>query len=407
MSQSLLTISMITKESLRSLKNEINFTKSIDRQYSDEFAESGAKIGSTINVRKPVRFTVTDGPSLVLQDINEDYVPLTLSKQKHIGFQFSSKDLKLSIDEFGQRYINPAVISLANQVDLDGLALATQVAQSVGVPGTSPATFLLAAQAKQKLDESSTPVDSNRTIILNPNAETTMVDALKGLFQSSEQIAQQYEKGVMGIAAGFKWKMDQNVGSYTTGPQGGTPQVDGTGTVTGASITTKGWTSAAASRLVVGDVFTIAGVYSVNHQSYQSTGALKQFTVTAAFSSDSSGKGAVSISPAIVTSGPTQNVSAAPVDAAGITVVDAAGNPGGTICRLNLAFHKDAFTLGMADLDLPGGVDMAARERDKDAGIAIRMVRAYDINNDRYPARLDIIYGLAMLRQDLATRFCG
>lgn len=401
MGNTLLDISMITKESLRILKNELGFTKGVNRQYDNQFAQSGAKIGSVINIRKPVRYTVTDGAALNIQDVTDQSVALTLDKQKHVGFQFSSKDMTLSIDEFGARYIKPAVAALANKIDFDGLSQYQKVYNQVGAAGTVPNTALVYLQAGQKMSEFAAPVDANRSVVINPAAQASTVDALKGLFQSSEKIAEQYDKGMMGEGLGFKFKMDQNVNIQTVGPLGGSPQVDGTGdSLSGSSISTKGWTSSAAARLNVGDVFTIGAVNAVNPQTRMSTGSLQQFVVTAAFSSNSSGKGDVSISPAIIVSGQYQTVDALPIDGATITVTGSAN----TSYAQNLAYHKDAFVLGMADLELPGGVEMADRARDPDAGLALRIVRAYDINSDNHPCRIDVLYGWQTVYPELACR---
>lgn len=407
MGNSLLTTEMITKESLRVLKNQLGFTKGVNRQYDSQFAQSGAKKGDTINIRKPVRSYVSDGAALVIQDQEDESVPLVLDKHKHIGFQFSDKDLTLSIEEFSARYITPKVISLANQIDLDGLALYKNVWNAVGVPETTPATFLVAMKAKQKLMENGCPMDDQLSLVLNPAAEALMVDALKGLFNSSEQVKKQYEKGMMGIAAGFKWKMDQNVNTHVTGAQGGTPEVKTTVSTQGATvIATEAWTSAAANRLKVGDVFTVAGVYSVNPQSKQSTGSLQQFVVTADFDSDSSGEGDISVQPAMYTTGAKQNISAFPVDGALITVLDAA-SAGSNSTPANMAYHRDAFVLGCADFELPKGVDMAGRATDPDAGLSISFVRQYDINMHRRVCRLDVIYGWKAVYPELACRIQG
>lgn len=405
MSNSLLNISMITKESLRILRNNLGFAGGVNRQYDKQFADSGAKIGQTINIRKPVRYTVSDGPALVLQDITDQSVALTLSSQKHVAFQFSSKELTLNIDEFRERYLDTAVNALANKIDVDGMAQGLNIYNAVGTPATTPATFLVAAQAAQKLDENSAPRDGKRSLVINPAAQATMTDALKGLFQSSEQIKRQYEKGVMGEAAGFTWKMDQNVNTWTVGAQGGSPQVRVLSVDGDSTLSTKGWTSAAASRLNVGDIFTIASVYAVNPVSGISTGSLKQFVVTAAFSSDSSGNGVVSISPSIQSTGAYKNVDSLPQVNANVVVLGNAN--AGAVSPMNLAFHRDAFVLGMADLDLPGGVDMAARATDPEAGLSIRIVRAYDINNDTWPCRLDVIYGWQTVYPELACRIVG
>lgn len=403
MSNSLLTISMISKESLRILKNNLGFTKGVNRQYDDSFANAGAKIGSVINIRKPVRFTVTSGASLNLQDVTDQSVALTLDTQNHVGFQFSSKDMTLSVDEFSKRYLAPAIASLANKIDQDGMAKYGDVYNSVGTPGATPNTALLFLQAGQKMDEMAAPRDGKRSLAINPAAQASTVDALKGLFQSSEKISEQYGKGIMGEALGFTWRMDQNVASRTVGPLGGSPTVRVVSVDGDSTLSTQAWTSAAASRLKKGDVFTIGSVFAVNPQTRVSTGSLAQFTVTADFSSDGSGNGVVSISPTIQSTGAYQNVDSLPQVSAAITVVGAAS----TATPQNLAYHEDAFCLGMADLQLPGGIEMAARANDAESGLSIRIVRAYDIVNDQHPCRLDVLYGWKTLYPELACRIQG
>ena len=180
MGNSLLTISMITRESARILKNNLGFAKSVNRQYDDSFARSGAKIGSVINIRKPVRYTTTVGPALNIQDITDQSVALTLNTQAHVDFMFSSKDLELSVDEFSGRYLLPAVNALCNKIDYDGLTLVnTAVANFVGTPQTTPNPALVALQAKQKLMENACPVDGNITACVNPATEAAMVDGFR------------------------------------------------------------------------------------------------------------------------------------------------------------------------------------------------------------------------------------
>lgn len=403
MSQTLLTSSVIAREMLMRFKNQLQFTKQIDRQYSDKFAVSGAKIGDTISVRKPPRFTVTDGAVINIQNVVEEKVDLTLNKRKHVAFQFTSQDLTLTIDDYSKRYLDGAVAALANQVDMDLLQLAAQATyNAVGTPGTTPSAALTYLQAHQKINESAGPRDGKRTFHINPAAEPVIVDGLKGLFQSSNRIAEQYESGMMGQGLGGDWYMAQNVYSHTVGQQGGSPQVDGP-SQTGAALSTKGWTSSAANRLKKGDVFTIEGVHKVNPITFQSTGQLQQFVVTADFDSDGGGDGDISISPSIVTSGSTQTVDASPADSANITVVGSAS----ATCVNNILTHKNAFTLGTADLEKPQGVDFAAVVRDEESGISMRIARAWDVNNDTFPCRIDILYGSAAFRPEWATRIMG
>jgi hypothetical protein len=394
---------MITREALRVLENSLTFTKQVNRQYDDKFGVEGAKIGTTLNVRKPPRYVGRTGQALQIESAVETQVLVTLNTQFGVDLQFSSQDLALSIDDFSDRFIRPAIATVANKIDQDGLALYKQIYQTVGTTGTVPNALLTYLQAGVKLDEAATPMDGQRSIVFTPMMQATIVDALKGLFQQSSAIAEQYAKGQMGRAIGFDWYMDQNCATHTVGViTGSTPLVNGA-LQTGSSIITDGW-AAAASTLNIGDVIQLAGVFSINPQSRQSTGSLQDFVVTAT-TSDSAGAMTIPISPSIVTSGAQQTVSGSPADNAVITIFSqASAAASGDVTPTGLAFHKDAFTLVTADLPLPGGVDMAARVSDKQLGMSIRMVRAYDINSDQFPCRLDILYGWAVLRPELACR---
>jgi hypothetical protein len=392
---------MITREALRILVNNLVFADKVERQYDDYYAKAGAKIGNVLNIRKPPRFIRTDGQGLQLQDVTETSVPLVLTTQGQRSFVFSSQDLALSIDDFSKRFVKPAVSSLANQVDYDGLQQYVNVYQNVGVPGTTPNQLLTYLQAQVALNNSAAPDDDERYFILNPLAEATIVDALKGLFQASGEISAQYKRGKMGTTAGGEWYMDQNVASYTLGTLVGTPTTLTTGSAqTGSSLSVVGFTGSAT--IAQGDIFTIAGVHSVNPQNYSSTGILQQFVVTAGATA-SGGAVTLQISPAITTSGPFQTVDVAPATSAALTFYGA----GGTLTSQNMLFHKEAFAMACADLPLPGGVDMAERISDKELGLSIRLVRAYDINQDRFPLRLDFLYGWTTLYAQLACRISG
>src|SRR5215472_298026 len=403
MANTLLTISMITREALRVLENNLRFTKYVRRDFDDSFGRAGAKIGTVLNIRKPARYVGRTGQGLSIEDATETLVPLVLNTQRGVDIAFTSQDLALSIDDFSDRFIRPAIANVANNVDADGLKQYVNVFNMIGTPGTVPNALLTYLQAGQRLDEEATPRDDMRSLVISPAMQATIVDTLKGLFQESTEIARQYEEGTMGRSIGFKWSMDQNVQTNTIGVLGGAPTVNQAGQ-TGSSLVTNNWTASAAVRLLQGNVFTIGsgatGVYAVNPQSKQSTGALREFVATANASSDGSGNMTISIYPPITTTGPFQNVVAAPGAGALINVQGAAS----TATPQGLAFHKDAFALGVADLPLPGGVDMAARVADKQLGMSIRLVRAYDINTDRFPTRIDILYGWTTLYPELACR---
>jgi P22 coat protein - gene protein 5 len=402
MPNALLTISQITKESLRVLENNLTFAKGVTREYDDKFAVAGAKIGDTINIRKPAKYLGRTGATLAIEDHTETSVPLVLDTQYGVDLAFTSKELTLSIDEFSDRIIKPAMATIANKVDESGLALYSTVANAVGTPGTLPTSLKTYLQAGAKMDDEAAPRDGDRSLVLNPWGQVELVDALKGLFQSSEKIKNQYETGNMGVTAGFKFSMDQNVANHVVGPLGGTPLVNGASQV-GGTLVTDGWIAAAALRLRRGDVFTIAGVFAVNPQTRQSTNQLRQFVALSDASSDASGNLSVQIFPAIVTSGAFRTVTASPADNAAISILGAAN----TLSPAMLAYHKSAFVMGCADLLLPKGVDMAARVSDSQLGLSARMVRQYDINTDRFPCRFDILFGWKAVYPELACRIQG
>lgn len=403
MANTLITSSMITNETLRILHNESIFLPRINKQYNDQFAKTGAKAGATVNVRRPVQFTVRSGATLAPQDIQETQVPVTVDPEFGIDWNFQDFDLSLSIDRFSERYLVPAGRRLATELDSRISALYKQVYNFSGTPGTPPTTAALLLDPGTRLSNSITPTD-DRYFCLSPAVQAGAVAGLSGLFNSQSELANQYKKGTMGNALGYEFGMSQTLPTHTVGAHGGTPLVNGAGqeqsTWTNTmSLVTDGWTNSTTGILKEGDVFTIADVYQVNQETKQSTGNLQQFVVRAdADSGASTGPATLTISPAIITSGAYQNVDAAPADNAAITVVGTAS----TGYVQNLAYHKDAFTLVTVDMELPNGVDMAARSVYD--GISLRFIRDYDVTNNRRICRFDILAGFAALRPEWACR---
>ena len=412
MANNLLTISKITNEALMVLENELTFTGEVDRNYDDQFAVVGAKIGATVNVRRPGRFIGTTGPALNVEDFNETSVPVTLSTQFHVDTQFTTQDLALSLDMFSDRVLKPAVAAIANKIDRDGLVMAkNNTANIVGTAGTPPTGLITYLTAAAYLDAEGAPRDGRRSCLVEPFTSATIVDSLKGLFMPAAKISEQYEKGLMGVdSAGMKWKMDQNVVSQTFGSYASATLSTNTATFTGSL--TSGWASSstitiaaasAAAALNQGDVIQIANVYAVNPQNRQAYGSnkLRNFVVTAPVTISSSGSASVTVSPAIITAGQFQNVS---VSSTSSTAVVTPFNNTGTVSPQNIVMHRNAFTLAVADLELPEGVHFAGRASDKEIGLSMRVVRQYTINNDSIPTRLDVLYGWAPLYPELACR---
>jgi hypothetical protein len=387
------------------IENNLTFAKQINRSYDSEFGKSGAKIGNVLNVRKPPRYVGRTGQNMVIEDSQEASVPVTLTTQFGVDIQFSSQELALSIDDFSKRFIKPAAATIANKIDFDGLGLYQQVPNVVGTIGTVPNALLTYLQAGVALDNNGAPRDGDRAVVINPIMQATIVDALKGLFQSSDKISDQYESGTMGLTAGFKFSMDQNVRTHQAGPLGGAPVVSGANQV-GSSLLVSGWTAAAALRLKKGDTFTLPLVNAVNPQNRQDTGVLRTFTVTADVSSAADGTATIPIYPPIVPLNAVgrsdHTVTVSPAASAPLTITSGTANQ--VTNGVGLGFHRDAFTLAMADLPLPGGTDMAARASDNQLGVAVRLVRQYSISTDQFPCRLDVLYGWAPLYPEWACR---
>jgi hypothetical protein len=408
----LLTISMITNEALMVLENELTFSGQVDRNYDDQFAVTGAKIGATLNVRRPGRFVGTSGPALNVEDFNETSVPVTLSTQFHVDTQFTSQDLALSLDMFSDRILKPAVAAIANKVDFDGLTMAkNNTANIVGTAGTPPTGLITYLTAGAYLDSEGAPRDGRRSCVIEPFTSATIVDSLKGLFVPSDVIGKQYQKGMMGRdSAGVNWYMDQNVVAQTFGSYSTATLACATTTATG--FLTSGWASTstialtaatATAGLKQGDVIQIEGVYAVNPQNRQAYGSnkLRNFVVTSNVTVATSGTTSVTVSPAVITAGQFQNVS---IPTTSATAVVTPFNKTGTVSPQNIVMHKNAFCLATADLELPDGVHFAGRASDKELGLSLRVVRQYTINNDSIPTRVDVLYGWAPLYPELACR---
>jgi len=411
MSNNLLTISKITNEALMVLENELTFTSEVTREYDDQFAVTGAKIGNTLNVRRPGRFIGTTGPALNVEDFNETSVPVTLSTQFHVDTQFTTQDLALSLDAFSDRILKPAIAAIANKIDFDGLTMAkNNTANIVGTAGVPPTGLITYLTAGAYLDAEGAPRDGRRSCVIEPFTSATIVDSLKGLFVPAEAIGSQFRKGMMGRdSAGMNWFMDQNVVNQTFGSYSGYTLATSTsssafGIATGwAQTSTITMVASTALTLVQGDVVQIAGVYAVNPQnrSAYGSGKLRNFVVTATTAVATGGGTAVTVSPAIITGGQFQNVVV--TTTSGSAVVTPFNNTGVTSPQ-NIIMHRNAFTLATADLEVPDGVHFAGRASDKDLGLSIRVVRQYTINNDSIPTRLDVLYGWAPLYPELSCR---
>ena len=400
MSNTILTIDMITARALDILENELVVTRNINKQYDDSFAIQGAKIGTTLRIRLPDRALVTDGAALEVQEDNQQYTTLTVSSQKHIGLNFTTAEMTMKLDQFADLILKPRISQLAASIDADVCNVYKDTFQSVGTPGTTPATSLVLLQAQQKLNESAATM-GERYGTVTPAANAALVEGMKGLFNPVGTISNYFKTGMFGqgVLGYDEFAMSQSLKTHTTGAWGTTITVTSTVSTQGASTLGISFTGSSKT-WEQGDVFTIANVYAVNPQTRESTGSLQQFVVTADTSGSSTAT--LAISPAIYTSSSAlATVDSFPQAAAAITMLGSAS----TAYPQNLVYQKNAYTFATADLLMPQGVDMASRQVHN--GISMRIVRQYDINNDRMPCRLDVLYGYGAIRPPMACRIWG
>lgn len=401
MANTIITPSIIAKVGLAQLENNLVMGKKVYRDYSREFV----KVGDTISVRRPVKFTAQDGAVAINQDVTEGKFSLAMDKRKHVSWSFSTQDLTLSIEEYNERYIKPACIALANQIDYDLTGLYNKVWNWVGTPTSPVDSFADFAKAPRRLDEGAVPQD-NRHAVLSPADAWGLVGSQTSLYM--QDVARgAYRSGDIGMVAGVSTAMDQNIRMHTNGAAAGGGLVNGANqNVTYAtskdtntqSLITDDWTSNTTFK--AGDVFTIDNVYAVNPVSKQSTGVLQQFVIQADITATGTDC-TLSIAPAIITSGPYQTVDSAPANDAAITMV----GTGSAQYAQNLVFNKNAFALVMADLEMPDSAVFKARESQN--GFSIRVIKYYDGEMDEDKIRLDVLYGVKAIYPDLACRLSG
>lgn len=395
MANSLLTIDMITREALRIAHEKIQFIGTTDRQYDDSFGKTGAKIGSTLRVRKPNQYTRTQGSRVMdVQDQNEQNGTITVATQDHVDMRFNSVELALSIDEMSKRYIEPAVSVLISGIESDYLAFATKATYNVaGTAGTALTDLVAVGAARAKLNQQLAPKDGNRYIMADSVTMGGMVNGLKGLFQDSTQIKEQYREGMMGRTAMADWYENDRMWTLPNSADVAGEINGGTLTSGITSITVDGFTAAP----VAGMVFTIEGTYDVHPETKVPYANLKQFVVTSATTTT------INFSPACIydTTDPRQNCSGAPTDNDDITFVGAAS----TNYVQSLMYHKEAFQFVTADLPLMDDAHKCVRRQQE--GLSLRVWQASDIRNDELLMRIDILYGMAALRPEWASRIIG
>ena len=402
--------SLVTRYAVKEFLNSLVMASKVDRQLDEKNVFAG-KVGSSVQVRRPVLFEASDGAAISsTPDLEEGTVTVTLDQRKKVNFAVTSQDLTLNIEDANERYIKPAMQELAQKVESAIADSYSSIYNFSGTPGTTPSTFLAVGGAGSVMSKLGVP-KAGRCAFYDADASLALANGLSGVFP--QKIASKaIEEAAIGRYAGFDIYESNSLAMHTVGVATGTPLVNGASQDTtyalskdtdSQTLITDGWTNSTSGILKAGDVFTIAGVNSVNRRTRADTGSLAQFVVLAdADSGASTGPATLTISPPIITSGAFQTVTAAPADNAAITVITGTG---GTSYPQNLSFHKNAITLATAQIDTP--TEGAVSSRENFDGISIRTVRQYNATSDETIYRFDILFGVKVQNAGFACRVTG
>ena len=405
MSNSLVTIDMVTREALRIAHEKCQFIGTVDRQYDDSFAKTGAKIGTSLRVRKPNKYVRTTGSRVMdVQDQAEATSTITVATQDHVDMRFNSAELALTIDELSKRYIEPAVAVLVSGIEADFLAASTKATYNVaGTAGTAITTLATPGAARAKLNQYLAPKDDNRAIQMDSVTMGGLVNGMSAYFNPAKDGSDRFREGLVARTSMADYYENERIWTLTNGSDVTTSTNSSAGVTDGG--TSLNFDATTAATCAVGGVFTIAGVYACHPETKQAYSSLQQFTLV----SGGTTSGASVVSPAIYLTGPNQNV----CSAAGAQLATTAFNSqvmtwvgaASTSYAQSLMYHKEAFQFITADLPIMDDASKCVR-RVQD-GLSMRVWQASDIRNDELLMRIDILHGFAALRPEWACRMIG
>lgn len=407
MPNTILTPTMIARKALAILHNKLTFLKTINREYDSQFAQRGAKIGDTLKIRKPAQFTVRTGLTMSTQDFVEESTDLVVATVKGVDVNFSSVELTLNIDDFGQRVLEPMMSRLAAEIESYVLSqIYTSIYNFSGSATQTPSSMSAILNAGVKLSQNLAPL-SDRHLLVDSVTMASMVSSLSTLFHKASELERAFSQGFYGEALGFKWWESNMIPNHTNGSRDDTTPVVNTSTGIVSGTPTISITGLDANATInKGDVFTIAGVYAVNPETKQRYSSLQQFVCTANTSANGSGNATVPVSPTPITSGARQNCEIVNPGAGKAVVFEGLGGsgPANAVIPQPIAYHRDAFTFVTADLEQPKNAEAAREVYD---GISISYVRDFNITNREHPARIDVLFGFTALRPEWAVRVRG
>ena len=409
MANSNLTIDQITQRSLMILHQKLNFVGNIVREYDDSFANSGAKIGDTLRVRLPLQYQTGTGAAIATgtgADTVGVSTTLPVTTQRNVPMRFTTKEMTMDIDEFASRHLEPAMAKLASMIESDCLTQAYKAMPVLHKAATlATPVYKDVMEMRKLLNDNLAPPD-NRCLLLDTQCHVDLVDAFKGLFNDPKLLSQQFRDGMIARVSGFDVYENTLLPAYISGAEDTT---DAAYDIVGATSKTLTKASSDPNTMTItvdtgtktitaGQVFTIDSVFDVHPETKETLGHLKQFVVTGGDTATATATSLI-ISPAIIATGPQQNVSAAAADNDALTFQNADAS---TTFNQSIAFQKGFAAFATADLQMPDGVAMKSRQTYD--GISMRILQDYDVVNDRIFTRLDVLYGFAVIRPDLGVK---
>lgn len=409
MANTLKFIDMVAREALAIAHEKAQFIGTVDRQYDSSFGKTGAKIGSTLRVRNPNKYTRRQGSRVMdVQDQDESTQTITVATQDGVDMRFNSAELALDtanvkeVAAFSKRYIEPAVAVLVSGIEADFLAFATKATYNVaGTAGTAINSLVAPGAARAKLNQGLAPKDNMRCLQMDSVSMGDLVNGVSAYFAPSGEIGKQYREGLVKRTSMADFYENERIWSLTNGSDV-TANTDAAAGVTDGGNTVNMDSDIAISDQEVGMVFTIAGVHACHPETKAAYPHLQQFTIVEAGTS-------TTVAPTIYLTGAKKNVSSSTgadlattdFDEKALTFIGSAS----TTYAQPLMYHKEAFQFVTADLPLMDDAHKCTR-RTSD-GLSMRVWQASDIRNDEMLMRIDCLYGLAALRPEWACRLIG
>ena len=358
MQNTFLTPEVVANEALMCLTGNLVMADLVHRDYADEFVS----VGDTISIRKPAKFVAKNFTGITEpQDLTEGSVSVKLDRFRDVTVAVTSKQMSLDIADFSAQVVQPAMQAIAQAIDQDLLAVATEKASRY-VPGTEEATDLsdIATLAKH-LDMAKAPVQ-NRSLVLHPEHKYryALTENLSNVSYAGDN--ETLRDALLGKVYTLDTYMDQNAPDSASQLPGNVQSFKVTGGKGDSAVTVSGLVG---GTIEAGDGF----IYD---------GYLYRF--------ENGGDGLLAIDQPLMSD----------LNKTDVTVVNAPHS---------LAFHRNAIALVSRNLALPMGNSNAAYA--SAGGLGVRVVYDYDASTKTDKISFDVIYGIKDLEPSLICALRG